>query len=288
MTSGVFFFTALCGTNAARQFRSGFANTLQILLGIVVGYNTTPIQKGYNMFALNFKQVGAKDEIDIQELFKGTGDVTTTPFLAGGIDSADNIMVWSNDGKGDGMYATYYLYDTTSTKSQYTKKRGFWVDDGGNKATKKFKNGDSLWFRRRGAETINFQTSGEVELCAISNITIQTGYNMIGSFFPDGWKLNDAYYSPEYWQKSGAASGGIDSADNIMVWTNDGKGDGMYATYYLYDTTSTKSQYTKKRYHWVNDAGNIESNAVMTTGKGAWYRHRGTGFTLEIKNQFKK
>ena len=243
------------------------------------------------MFALNFKSVAAaEDGIDIQDLFKGTGDLTTTPFTAGNSSAvADSIMVWTNDGKGDGGYATYYLYDTTSTKSQFTKKRGYWVDDGASIATKKFKNGDAIWFRRRGAETINFQTSGEVELCAVSNITIQTGFNMIGSFFPDGWKLNDEYYSPEYWLKSGAIYGKDSaSADNIMVWTNDGKGDGGYATYYLYDTTSTKSQFTKKRYHWVNDSANIESNAVMTTGKGAWYRHRGTGFTLEIKNQFKK
>ena len=242
------------------------------------------------MFALNFKQVGATDEIDIQELFKGTGDLATTPFTANNIrEQADNIMVYANDGKGGGGYSTYYLYDTTSTKSSFTKKRGYWVDSSGNKATKKFKNGDSLWFLRRGEETINFQTSGEVELCSVSNVTIQTGYNMIGSFFPDGWNLNDDYYTPEYWQKSGAICNNIrEQADNIMVYANDGKGGGGYATYYLYDTTSTKSSFTKKRYHWVNSAGNIESNPVMTTGKGAWYLHRGDGFTLEIKNQFKK
>ena len=242
------------------------------------------------MFALNFKQVGATDGIDIQELFKGTGDLATTPFCASNsVAVADNILVWTNDGNGDGKYATYYLYDTTQTKTSFTSKRGYWVTESNAMASKKFKNGDAIWFLRRGASTVNLQTSGEVELCAVSNVTIQTGYNMIGSFFPDGWKLNDGYYSPEYWKASGAVySNSVAVADNVMVWTNDGNGDGKYATYYLYDTTQTKAQFTVKRYHWVNESSAIVSNAVMTTGKGAWYLHRGTGFTLEIKNQFKK
>ena len=85
------------------------------------------------------------------------------------------------------------------------------------------------------------------------------------------------------------ASNSLDLADNIMVWSNDGMSGGGYTTYYLYDTTSTKTSLTVKRYHWVNSEGNgIMSNAVITTGKGAWYLHRGTGFTLGIKNQSKK
>ena len=127
--------------------------------------------------------------------------------------------------------------------------------------------------------------SGEVELAAVSNITIKTGWNMIGSFFPDGWKVNDdaSGYTPEFWENSGAhADGAAGTADNIQVFNAETQG---YTIYYLFYTTKTASALQARKYRW-NVGSAAAEGSIMAPGQGAWYLHRGSGFTLPIKKQF--
>ena len=114
-----------------------------------------------------------------------------------------------------------------------------------------------------------------------NTVTLKPGWNMIGSFFPAGWKLNDEYYTPSYWQNSGAIPGsGSANADYIQVWDATTE---KYTTYLLYKPAKGASTAT---YTWTDLTFKTVTTDVLSAGKGAWYYHRGEGFNLEIKKQF--
>ena len=158
-----------------------------------------------------------------------------------------------------------------------------WNDTTGVTA-KRIHNGDSMWFLSRSDHDVQMNVSGEVEMAAVSNITIRTGWNMIGSFFPDGWKVNDdaTGYTQEFWENSGAhADSNSGTSDNIQVFDSATQ---KYTLYYLFYTTKTTSAMLARKYRW-NDSTGVATGSVMAPGQGAWYLHRGSGFTLPIKNQ---
>ena len=247
----------------------------------IVGYQTLTIKPGWNMLAVNFKDVNNTDGILLNDLFLGTGDEATCPFHAdGNVNTADNIQIFNADTQG---YTTYFLYYTTKTTSSLVARKYRW-NEGNAVTTKRIHNGDSMWFLSRSASDVQMNISGEVELAAVSNITIKTGWNMIGSFFPDGWKVNDdaTGYTQEFWEHSGAhADGNVNTADNIQVFNAATQG---YTTYFLYYTTKTTSSLVARKYRW-NVGNSAVEGSVMEPGQGAWYLHRGSGFTLPIKNQ---
>ena len=237
------------------------------------------------MLAVNFKDVSNTDGILLNDLFMGTGDEATCPFTAGGnLNTADNVQIFDATLQ---EYTTYYLYYTTKT-TEAQKARHLRWNTGSAVATARLKNGDSMWFLSRSDKDVQLTTSGEVELSAVKNIEIKKGWNMIGSFFPDGWKVNDeaSGYTPEFWGSCGAVAGGnLNTADNIQVFNATLQ---EYTTYYLYYTTKTTEAQKARHLRW-NTGSSVAEGSIISVGQGAWYLHRGeTGFTLPIKNQFAK
>ena len=235
------------------------------------------------MFAVNFKAVGDDAGVAIDDLFPGGGKETTIFKPGAGAADADKVMVWDTN---SGEYNSYFLY--------YVKKGGtaankYWwcCDDGSGKAADKnvkFKNGAAFWFYSRNAEAVTATVSGEVELTAIKEIDIKPGYNMIGSFFPTGWTINDdTYYTPDFWSTIGAKVGaGAADADKIMVWDN---AKNEYDSYFLYYVKKGGTADWKNK--WCKDDGTGPAvGNVLIPGKGAWYYHRGEGFKLPVKKQF--
>ena len=247
-----------------------------------VGYQTLTIKPGWNMLAVNFKDVSNTEGILLNDLFLGTGDPATCPFHADlNLNTADNIQIFDAATQG---YTTYYLYYTTKTTSAQLARKYRW-NTGSSVATTRLHNGDAMWFLSRSDHDVQMNVSGEVELAAVSNITIRTGWNMIGSFFPDGWKVNDdaSGYTQEFWEHSGAhADLNLNTADNIQVFDAATQG---YTTYYLYYTTKTTSAQLARKYRW-NTGSSAPTSSIIAPGQGAWYLHRGEGFTLPIKRQF--
>ena len=187
-------------------------------------------------------------------------------------------MVWDN---ASGEYTTYFLFKKKPGND--ATKDYHWVDSTLALASNvTFKNGDAFWFYSRGASKVTATTSGEVELSDVKTVQIKAGYNMIGSFFPAGWTLNDDYYTNTFWQNSGAVFGAnAANADKLMVWDN---ASNEYATYFLFKKKPGND--ATKDYHWVDSTLNVVNGNVLAPGKGAWYYHRGSGFNLEIKKQF--
>ena len=233
------------------------------------------------MLAVNFKDVSNTEGILLNDLFLGTGDEATCPFHADiNVNTADNIQIFD---AATQAYSIYYLYYTTKTTSAQLARKYRW-NTGSSVATTRIHNGDSMWFLSRSSSDVPMNVSGEVELAAVSNITIRTGWNMIGSFFPDGWKVNDdaTGYTQEFWENSGAhADANSSTADNIQVFNASTQG---YTIYYLYYTTKTTSAQLARKYRW-NTGSTAPTGSIMAPGQGAWYLHRGSGFTLPIKNQ---
>lgn len=233
------------------------------------------------MLAVNFKDINNKEGILLNDLFLGTGDAATCPFHADtGTGNSDNVQIFNADTQG---YTTYYLFYTTKSTSALNARKYKW-NSGSSVTTARVHNGDSMWFLSRSANDIQMNVSGEVELAAVSNINIKTGWNMIGSFFPDGWKVNDdaTGYSADFWEHSGAhADTGTGNSDNIQVFNASTQG---YTTYYLFYTTKSTTALNARKYKW-NAGSSVVNGSVLSPGQGAWYLHRGDGFTLPIYNQ---
>lgn len=227
------------------------------------------------MLSVSFKNVeNNAGGIAIDDIFPGGG--VASSLQAGATSaSADKIMIYTNDGNGGGDYSTYFLYKAAKSNA----KDYWWVNSSLNLSGLKFKNGDSFWFYRRGDTSVTATVSGEVELTATTNVTLQTGYNMIGNYFPTGLVLNDSIYTAAFWQASGAAYGATSgAADKILVYNNNGAGGGDYSTYFLYKAAKTNA----KDYTWVNSSLNQVTTPVSQPGQGVWYYHRGTGMTLPL------
>jgi hypothetical protein len=237
------------------------------------------------MLAVNFKDVSNTDGILLNDLFMGTGDEATCPFTAGsGAGNADNIQIFDADTQ---KYSLYYLFYTTKTTAAMQARHLRWNAGSAADTTTRIKNGDSMWFLSRSDKDVQLTTSGEVELASVKNVEIKKGWNMIGSFFPDGWKINDdaSGYTPEFWGSCGAVAGsGSGNADNIQVFD---AGTQKYSLYYLFYTTKTTAAMQARHLRW-NTGSAAASGSIITPGQRLWYLHRGEGFTLPIKNQFAK
>ena len=79
------------------------------------------------------------------------------------------------------------------------------------------------------------------------------------------------------------AGSGASNSDNIQIFDASTQ---EYAIYYLFYTTKTASTLQARNYRW-NLGSAAASGSIMAPGQGAWYLHRGSGYTLPIKNQFK-
>ena len=241
----------------------------------IVGYTTVTIKPGYNMVAVNFDNLGEDASISIQDLFPGSeGGVYTA---GSGAANADKIMVWDTS---EGEYKTYFLFKAARGTSERNYK---WVDaDAATVVSNKtFSSGDSFWYYSRATADFDVTIKGLVATEDKQEIGIAPGYNMIGSCFPANFNPNT--FDAATWQASGAVAGaGAANADKIMVWDAT---KGEYKTYILFKAARGTSE---RDYKWVDaDAAGVAVDAtaeVLPSAKGAWYFHRGDGFTMTINS----
>ena len=239
----------------------------------IVGYNTVTLKKGWNMLAVNFQQLGETSSISVQELFPGT----TEGLTGGAATTADQIQIYDAT---TGGYTTYFLFQ--SPLPIFAAKNGKWVDVGANVTDLSFSNGDVFWYLKRGESDVAINVSGQVSLQNNQEISIVNGWNMIGNAFPANFNPNAL--GTTYWQNSGAVAGAATTADQIQIYDNT---VGGYTTYFLF--SSPLPIFASKNWQWVDVGANVVAPTaeVMPVGKGAWYLHRGSGFTLTIPNPTK-
>ena len=195
-------------------------------------------------------------------------------------------------GPGSTDYDKYFLYyysKDSGTKKTYWYK---WCNAAGGVALDDkttIKNGDAFWFVKQSDGAINLPVSGEVELAASKTVTIKTGFNLIGSFFPAGFAPNDAPYTTDYWKDTVGAkpqTGIATGADYFMVSKGPGSTDyDKYFFYYYSKDSGTKKTYW---YKWCNAAGGLPAEgSILEPGRGMWFVRQGdTETSFEIKKQF--
>ena len=247
----------------------------------VVGYNTVTIYPGWNMFSVNFKDPANANGIAIQDLFPGEAMAAKGAAVGVGAATADSIQVYDS---ATATYAdTYVLYYTT--KGSNTSRNYKWVKSNAV-SDARFTNGQTFWYKSLASEAYTATISGEVDLTSEQTVTINPGWNMLGS--PFAANFNPNALGTEYWKSmvdSGAAAAGVGAAtaDSIQIYDS---AVGAYAdTYVLYYTT--KGSNTSRNYKWVKGTTVPDSSAdFLAPGKGSWYKCLGTGFTLTIPRPY--
>ena len=231
------------------------------------------------MLAVNFENVASSDGISIQNL-----GFTLEAGLTGGANGAagDQIQVYDAT---KGEYTTYFLYNNARRPTD--AKNGKWCTTSGAEANDvTFKNGDSFWFLKRGEGDASVAISGAVSMNANQSIDIVKGYTMIGSAFPANFNPND--FGADFWKaaiEAGAVGGANGAAgDQIQVYD---AAKGEYSTYFLYNNARRPTD--AKNGKWCTSTGTEVSAGVelLPVGKGAWYLHRGNGFTLTAPSPIK-
>ena len=244
----------------------------------VVGYTTVTLKKGYNMLAVNFESLTSEDGISIQDL-----GFTLEAGFTGGTNGTrgDQIQVYDAQ---RGEYTTYFLYN--NERRPEDGKNGKWCKSNGEVAAATFKSGDSFWFRKRGENDATISIAGAVSIQEVQAISIVKGYTMIGNAFPINFNPNDL--GADYWMaaiKSGAV-GGTNGTRGDQIQVYDAQ-RGEYTTYFLYNNERRPED--GKNGKWCKSNG-TEMDATaefLPMGRGAWYFHRGDGFTLTTPTPLK-
>lgn len=230
------------------------------------------------MFAVNFENISDTEGISIQDLIPGT----TTGLQGGNATTGDEIQIYNPEtGDYTKFYLQYVEFPIPLKVNNYK-----WINvTGGSVATHKFKNGDTFWYHSRGATDVPVSISGGASLSDAQTISIVTGWNMIGSAFPANFNPNTL--GTEYWQASGAFGGNATTGDELQIYNPAG---GDYTKYYL-QNVEFPIPLKVNNWKWIAVSGGqpVETGAeVLSVGKGAWYNHKGSGFTLTIPSPMSK
>ena len=224
------------------------------------------------MFCVHFKNLADTDGISVQDLIPGT----TTGLNAGSVSTGDEIQIYN---PSSGSYTKFFLQYVTFPPAAMANNYK-WMNVGGTVATYKFKNGDAFWYRSKGSTDVTIALAGGVSIEPSQTIEIVNGYNMIGNAFPANFNPNSL--GTDYWQASGAVGGSVSTGDEIQVYNPEA---GSYTKYFLQYVTFPPAAMVNN-WKWMTVGGTpLASDADgVPVGKGAWYRHRGEGFTLTIPN----
>ena len=244
---------------------AGFALAQTVTSANVVGYNTVTLNKGFNMLACNFDQVGAVTNT-LDMVIPGT-----TPGLVAGKNNgvADNIMLFDPTTQ---QYATYFLWYTTKTTSGYSANNYKWVQSYNTLAGVALTSGQPFWYNSLSTTNISIPATfaGQVPTTN-KNITIRIGYNMIAGNYAANWDPNSL--GTNFWATSGATAGKNNGvADNIMLFDPTTQ---QYATYFLWYTTKTTSGYSANNYKWVSSYNTVAPSNFVKLGQGVWYNSLG-------------
>ena len=245
-----------------------------------VGYNTVTLKKGYNMLAINFQDIVASaGGISIQDL-----GFTLEAGLTGGANAASGDQIQVYDATA-GEYTTYFLYN--NVRQPTNPKNGKWCTSSGAVADNvTFMNGASFWYRKRGDDDATVALAGGVSAQPNQTIEIVAGYNMIGNAFPANFNPND--FGIDFWKAAitAGAVGGANTASGDQIQVYDAAA-GEYTTYFLYN--NVRQPTNAKNGKWCTSTGTAVDAGVemIPLGKGAWYRHRGSGFTLTAPSPIK-
>jgi len=234
----------------------------------VVGYSAVTLTNGYNMVPMNFAVVGnTATNMDIHEVFPVDASTYVASGMKGGTTStgADQVRVWD---VVSGSYKDYFLYRATIGTT--TTRNYKWVEKNTPTviSTQRIKTGDAVWYVVYNP-SVNLTFAGQVPVADDVNgkITLQQGYNMIGSGFATEWMLN-TLSSTSFWSqaifKGGTTSTG---ADQIRIWSPT---TASYNDYFLYRATIGTS--TTRNYKWVekNTPVNVFTGTIPMNS-GLWF-----------------
>ncbi|MCR4437672.1 MAG: PKD domain-containing protein [bacterium] len=175
--------------------------------------------------------------------------------LTGGSNAtqADRVLKWTGSG-----YEVAWLAGGTGTPYD-----GKWFSQSGGSLSKmKLRTGEGFWVEiRPGHPLVDLTFLGEVCTDSVRVITLNPGYNLIGTCFPTVVDLRETGL-----RENGVVVGASNmrQADRIMAWN--GKD---YDIAWLVDRTGT--QYDGL---WLNEVGSAVADIKLEPGKGYWLHIR--------------
>ena len=157
----------------------------------VVGYNKVDLNRGYNMLAVQFNEVGGGAQ-SIQDIF--TGNLPDMAVDGEGFPIWNaKIQTWNGAG-----YDIYYwtgsvggeLFDDSSYNNVWVA--GEYGEDGVAHASTPIGDGVFLWTSSTGVTVLQ---AGEVATNATKTVSISPGYNLICNPFPEAINIQNVSIS---------------------------------------------------------------------------------------------
>lgn len=228
-----------------------------VVSGNTVGYQTVTVNEGFNMFAVNWVEIGGNDSIAISNLFGAAQDASLTAGTTFG--TADMLKVWNGVG-----YNSYFYRNLSGT--HYWQKVGV-----AGATTETIPSSIGFWFFKRLPGSTNLTISAQVNLASSFSHVMENGFNLMGSAFPVVVKLNDSL--TWNWDASGVQSGTtFGTADMIKVWNGTG-----YESYFY--------RYTASSNYWQKVGVPGATSDSIPLGCGAWFYRRGASAINVTQNK---
>ena len=189
-----------------------------------MGYNKVTLNRGYNMLAVQFNEVGGNAQ-SIQDVFTGNLPDMAYDESTDTLTWNANLLTWTGAG-----YMTYYwtgsiggeLFGDESYNNVWVV--GEYGEGGIADASTPIGNGCFLWTSGNG---VNVQQAGEVGANATGTVSLSAGYNLVGNPFPEAVNIQDISFANLPDMEYDESTDTLTWNANLLTWTGAG-----YNTYY--------------------------------------------------------
>jgi len=225
----------------------------------IVGYQTVNVNSGFNMFSLNWVEIGtANDAIAISNLFGSAQDASLTAGANAGV--SDMLQVWNGTG-----YEGYFYKNNAGTH--------YWQKVGVPGATAdSVPTSAGFWFLRRASGTTNLTISAQVRAISTFGHVMENGFNAFGVSFPVTVAINDA--ASWDWDAAGVTAGAnAGVSDMLQVWNGTG-----YEGYFYKNNAGT--------HYWQKVGVPGATTDTIPLGAGVWFMRRSTAITVTQTKTF--
>lgn len=230
-----------------------------------VGYYKIDIKPGFNQLAYTWREVAdnANPSRDVEELFASSSGLLNEGWVGGlSLATSDNLLLWDAGGQ---VFNQFFLYDSSGV---YPNWDGKWVNFAtGLIATDVVNRGEGFWVKHAGTG-VTACVLGEVPADGTNNVTLESGFNLIGAQFSASLPINDLVRN-DWSQLNGGLS--LVGADNLLNWDACSQ---SFRQFFLYDSSGTHPNWDGK---WVDFSSGLLATETLGVGKGSWVLNRDPG-----------
>lgn len=213
------------------------------------------------MLGSSFVQVGTGEALDINDAIKNNGLPGLTEDMS---EFATTVRLWTGSG-----YDTYgFLTEEEAVANEWPEASNKWLlSNFSDIAAVQVPAGEGFWVKTTGTGSITLV--GQVPAAATTDITINSGFNLVSSPYAKDINIQDVKVNG----LPGLTEDMSDFATTIRLWTGSG-----YDTYgFLTEEEAIANEWPEAANKWLLSNFSAIADVTIPAGVGFWIKTTGTG-----------